>query len=68
MANIERLRSFVQDMTRAVEKFGRDEPVMLRAGRRLLAALIAHDDWLPLELAQSHPDGYRQYLLYCDAL
>ncbi|HEY5292436.1 MAG TPA: cysteine dioxygenase [Burkholderiales bacterium] len=68
MSNIERLRSFVQDMTRAVEKFGRDEPAMLREGKRLLAALIARDDWLPQEFAQSHPDSYRQYLLYCDPL
>ena len=68
MVNIEHLRSFVQDMTRAVEQFGRDEPAMLREGKKLLAGLIARDDWLPEEFAQSHPDGYRQYLLYCDPL
>jgi predicted metal-dependent enzyme (double-stranded beta helix superfamily) len=68
MANIERLRRFVQDMTRAVEQFGRDEPAMLREGRKLLAGLIARDDWLPEEFAQPHPDTYRQYLLYCDPL
>ena len=68
MANIEHLRRFVQDMTRAVEKFGHDEPTMLREGRKLLAGLIARDDWLPEEFAQSHPDTYRQYLLYCDPL
>jgi predicted metal-dependent enzyme (double-stranded beta helix superfamily) len=68
MANIERLRRFVQDMTRAVEKFGQDEPAMLREGRQLLAGLIARDDWLPAEFALSHPDSYRQYLLYCDPL
>ena len=68
MANIERLRRFVLDMTRAVEKFGPDEAAMLREGKKLLAGLIAHDDWLPEEFARSHPDGYRQYLLYCDPL
>ena len=68
MANIEHLRHFVQDMTRAVEKLGEDEPAMLREGRKLLAGLIARDDWLPEEFAQSHPDTYRQYLLYCDPL
>jgi predicted metal-dependent enzyme (double-stranded beta helix superfamily) len=55
-------------MTRAVEKFGQDEPAMLREGTKLLAGLIARDDWLPEEFAQSHPDTYRQYLLYCDPL
>jgi predicted metal-dependent enzyme (double-stranded beta helix superfamily) len=68
MTDIRRLRSFVQDMTRAVEQFGQDEPAMLREGKRLLAGLIAHDDWLPREFAEAHPEGYRQYLLYCDPL
>ena len=68
MSNIAVLRSFVQDMTRAVEKYGRDEPAMLREGRTLLARLIARDDWLPQEFAQAHADTYRQYLLYCDPL
>jgi predicted metal-dependent enzyme (double-stranded beta helix superfamily) len=68
MASIEHLRRFVQDMTRAVEKFGEDEPAMLREGKKLLAGLIARDDWLPEEFALSHPDTYRQYLLYCDPL
>jgi predicted metal-dependent enzyme (double-stranded beta helix superfamily) len=68
MANIEPLRRFVQDMTRAVEKFGQDEPAMLREGRKLLAGLIAPDYWLPAEFALAYPDSYRQYLLYCDPL
>ena len=68
MANIDPLRRFVQDMTRAVEQFGGDEPAMLREGKKLLACLIARDDWLPEEFAQAHPDGYRQYLLHCDPL
>jgi len=68
MSNIGPLRSFVQDMTRAVDKFGQDEAAMLREGRKLLARLIARDDWLPQEFAQVHADTYRQYLLYCDPL
>ena len=68
MPNIERLRRFVQDLTHAVEQFGRDEAAMLREGKRLLAALIAHDDWLPDQFARPHPETYRQYLLYCDPL
>jgi 3-mercaptopropionate dioxygenase len=68
MHNIEALRTFVQDMTHAVEQYGRDEAAMLREGRKLLARLIARDDWLPQEFALAHTDGYRQYLLYCDPL
>lgn len=68
MSNIGPLRSFVEDMTRAVDKFGQDEAAMLREGRKLLARLIARDDWLPQEFAQVHADTYRQYLLYCDPL
>jgi predicted metal-dependent enzyme (double-stranded beta helix superfamily) len=68
MTDIEPLRSFVQDMTRAVEKYGQDETGMLREGKKLLARLIARDDWLPPEFALDHPDSYRQYLLYCDPL
>ena len=68
MANIEHLRRFVQDMTRAVATFGQDETAMLREGRALLAGLIARDDWLPDAFAQAHTDTYRQYLLYCDPL
>jgi len=68
MNHIEPLRSFVQDMTRAVEQCGRDEAAMLREGRKLLARLIARDDWLPQEFALAHADAYRQCLLYCDPL
>jgi predicted metal-dependent enzyme (double-stranded beta helix superfamily) len=68
MSNIEHLRRFIQDMTRAVGKYGEDEPAMLREGRTLLARLIARDDWLPAEFARAHADTYRQYLLHCDPL
>ena len=68
MGKIDPLRRFVQEMTRAVEQFGQDEPAMLREGRKLLAGLIARDDWLPDEFALSHPGSYRQYLLHCDPL
>lgn len=68
MSNIEPLRRFIQDMTRAVGKYGDDEPAMLREGKKLLAGLIARDDWLPPEFAQAHADTYRQYLLHCDPL
>jgi predicted metal-dependent enzyme (double-stranded beta helix superfamily) len=68
MAGIERLRSFVQDMTRLVERHGADEPRLLDEGEKLLGALVAHDDWLPAEFSAPSPESYRQYLLYCDPL
>lgn len=68
MTDIEPLRRFVQEMTRAVEQYGPDEPAMLREGKKLLGLLIARDDWLPQEFALAHTDTYRQYLLHCDPL
>lgn len=61
------LRDFVAGMTRLVER-ARDEPTMLAEGRKLLAALIADDGWLPEAFARPDPATYRQYLLYCDPL
>ena len=66
--NIGRLRRYVQDMTRLVERHGSDEPRMLDEGAKLLRELVTHDDWLPEACAQPSPEGYRQYLLYCDPL
>ena len=68
MADIKRLCSFAQKMTRAVDRFGGDEAATLRQGKKLLAGLIEHDDWLPEPFAQPDPNSYRQYLLYCDPL
>lgn len=68
MANIARLRDFVAEMTRLVERHGADEPRMLDEGEKLLHLLVAHDDWLPDEFAAPSAEGYRQYLLYCDPL
>ena len=68
MSNLARLRSFIQDMTRAVERHGANEPRMLDEGEKLLRGLIASDDWLPEAFAAPSPEGYRQYLLHCDPL
>src|SRR5262245_40614518 len=68
MAGISRLRGFVQDMTRLVERHGADEPKMLDEGEKLLKGLIGTDDWLPEEFARPSDESYRQYLLYCDPL
>lgn len=68
MKNTARFRHFVAEFTRLAEKMGNDEKTMLDAGGKLLADLIKHDDWLPDECAQPHPQFYQQYLLYCDPL
>ena len=41
---------------------------MHESGGKLLGELIRHDDWLPEEAAQPHPQFYQQFLLYCDPL
>ena len=68
MANVARLRTFVHDMTRLVERHGADEARMLDEGEKLLHDLVTHDDWLPDAYAAPSQESYRQYLLYCDPL
>ena len=68
MKNTERFRHFVAEFTRLAEKNSGDEKTMLDAGSALLGELIKHDDWLPDECAQPHPQYYQQYLLHCDPL
>jgi predicted metal-dependent enzyme (double-stranded beta helix superfamily) len=61
------LRDFVVATTRLVDRRP-DEAPLLEEGRRLLASLIARDDWLPDAFAHAEPGIYRQYLLHCDPL
>lgn len=68
MKNLARLRSFIQDLTRLVERHADDEQRMLDEGEKLLRGLIAQDDWLPDEFAGPSPESYRQYLLHCDPM
>jgi predicted metal-dependent enzyme (double-stranded beta helix superfamily) len=63
-----RLRDFVQAMTRLVERHGAHEPKMLDEGEALLRRLIARDDWLPEAFGAHSPESYRHYLLHCDPL
>jgi len=63
---MDRFKSFVQEITRLVERLGDDEPALLDAGAALLQDLVTHDDWLPAEFALPSAEGYRQYLLHCD--
>jgi predicted metal-dependent enzyme (double-stranded beta helix superfamily) len=44
-----------------------DEGLILAEGGRLLAGLIARDDWLPDAYAQPDPTRYQQYRLHCDS-
>lgn len=62
-----RLRSFVQQLAALVESTP-PEPELLERGGSLLAALVAHDDWLPATYAQPSPERYQQFLLHADAL
>jgi predicted metal-dependent enzyme (double-stranded beta helix superfamily) len=64
---IERLRGFVQRFTELTEAETR-ENVLLDQARRLLAELIAVDDWLPQRFTEHRPERYQQYLLHCDPL
>lgn len=68
MENLTRLRDFVHNFTRLVDQAGQDEQRIFVDGKALLSGLIAHDDWLPDQFAQPHPDRYQQYLLHCDPL
>lgn len=62
----ERLRHFIENLAELIDQRP-DEADLLDRGQRLLADLVAHDDWLPDELAQPDPERYRQYLLHCDS-
>ena len=62
---LDRLRRFVIDLTALLERQP-EEPVILDNGQGLLKQLVEHDDWLPEQFAEPHPDHYLQYLLYVD--
>jgi predicted metal-dependent enzyme (double-stranded beta helix superfamily) len=61
----DRLNRFVASVTAAVES-STDEARLLEQVKPAMQALVATDDWLPAELAVSHPQHYQQYLLHCD--
>ncbi|AXF25815.1 cysteine dioxygenase [Burkholderia pyrrocinia] len=61
-----RFNRFVHDFTQLVDNFSSDEPQILSKGRELLADIVRHDDWLPDEYTQPHPQYYQQYLLHAD--
>ena len=64
--NSQRFADFIQAFTRLVEQAGNHEDSIFAQGQALLFNLISHDDWLPEIFSRANPQGYRQYLLYCD--
>ena len=64
--NLARLRVLVLGFGELLEETT-DERLVLERGEALLAALVAHDDWLPAEYAKPDPNRYQQYLLHCDS-
>ena len=64
---LDRLRQFVTEFAALLE--GRPaETVLLEQGQTMLRQLVEHDDWLPEQYAQPHPEHYLQYLLHADSL
>ena len=62
----ERLLQFLAELSELLDQQPA-EAALLERGEALLTRLVAHDDWLPAELAEPHPEHYQQYLLHCDA-
>ena len=65
--SLDRLRGFVQDIAALIDR-SPGEAEILATGGRLLAGLVAEDNWLPEAFAEPSPERYRQYLLHCDSL
>ncbi len=63
---LHRLTDFVTDLAAVLDRT-QDEALLLEEGGRLLAGLVAHDDWLPDDYARPDPIRYQQYLLHCDS-
>ncbi len=63
-----RLRHFVIEAVRAVERHHVNEPAILATLTPALSDLVAQDDWLSEEYSQPDGQTYSQYLLYGDPL
>jgi len=69
MANLQRFRHFIAQMTSLTGSAWQDDHrTLVEVGRDLLAELVEHDDWLPESMAECPPHGYAQNLLWCDPL
>ena len=62
------LLHFVRKMTQLVEAQPAAEAQVMKQAALLMRDLVAHDDWLPPELALSDAQYYQQHLLYGDPL
>ena len=58
-------KHFTRQFTALIDT-GAQEAEILSFGGDLLAKLVAQDDWLEPAHAQTHPEYYQQYILYCD--
>ena len=65
--SVARLRDAARGFTELADRHP-GEREFLEQGKQILAALIAHDDWLPEQYARPSPERYQQYLLHCDPL
>ena len=65
-SNLSRLRALVTGFAELLDATV-DEQGILDQGEKLLAELVANDDWLPDEYAKPEPTRYQQYLLHCDS-
>ena len=63
---LDRLRTFIGNLAELLDQ-ETDEAASLDRGQNLLQQLVAHDDWLPDELAQPSPERYQQFLLHADS-
>lgn len=64
--NLARLRHFIGELAALIDT-APAEPALLEQARPLLVELVRHDDWLPNDLAQPHPERYQQFLLHADS-
>ncbi|WP_095159651.1 cysteine dioxygenase [Pseudomonas sp. Irchel 3E13] len=63
---LDRLRQFIGNLAELLDQ-ETEEAAILDRGQNLLQQLVAHDDWLPEELAQPDPTRYQQFLLHADS-
>lgn len=64
----QKLLDFVTAISRMVGRTDLSPSDALQEACGHMAALVAHDDWLPEAMAQPHPKYYQQHLLYGDPL
>lgn len=62
-----KLLEFVQSISRLLAS-NPNEEIIVTHGQKLLAQLVATDNWLPDAFARPHSQHYQQYLLYADPL